>query len=311
MKIAAVFPGQGSQSVGMLKDLNDRFSIVSETFAQGSEVLGYDLWKLAQEGPEETLKQTEYTQPVMFASGIAVWRSWKEAGGANFSVMAGHSLGEYCALTAAGVFEFAEAMSLVAERGRLMAEAVPEGVGGMAAVLGLDDDVITRVCESITGDRVVQAVNFNSPGQVVISGHLDAVEKAAEAAKEAGARRAVILPVSVPNHSSLMDVVAKPLAKRIDEMQTGTCDVPVVQNLEAKSYSSVSEMLSSLKRHVNSPVNWTGTIPKLKEAGAELVVEMGPGKVLTGLSKRIDKTLASTFIQDGESLNKSIALVNE
>ena len=307
MKIAAVFPGQGSQSVGMLKDLSERTGIVRETFDQGSQVLGYDLWELVQEGPEETLKQTEYTQPVMFASGIAVWRSWVEAGGPEFTVMAGHSLGEYAALTASGVFSYEEAMSLVAERGRLMAGAVPEGVGGMAAVLGLDDDVIRELCEEINGERVVQAVNFNSPGQVVISGHLDAVEKAAEVAKEKGARRAVLLPVSVPNHSSLMDGVVEPLATRIAAMTTGECRVPVVQNLEAKSYDSVDEMLAALKKHVNSPVNWTASIPQIAATGAELVIEMGPGKVLTGLTRRINKSLTTAFVQDADTLDKALA----
>ncbi len=310
MKIAAVFPGQGSQSVGMLQDLYARFSVVRETFEQASEILGYDIWNLVQQGPEEKLKQTEFTQPVMYVCGMAVWRSWQSAGGPGVSLLAGHSLGEYVALTAAGIFEYAEAVALVAERGRLMANAVPQGEGGMAAVLGLDDDVITELCQSISGERIVEAVNFNSPGQVVISGHLDAVEKAAQAAKEKGARRAVILPVSVPNHSSLMNTAAEPLAQSIAAMNTGPALIPVIQNLEARSYGTVKEAISALKKHVCNPVYWTDSVREIKSQGAEIIVEMGPGKVLTGLNRRIERKLAGTFIEDAASLEKSIEQCN-
>jgi [acyl-carrier-protein] S-malonyltransferase len=242
----------------------------------------------------------------MYVSGMAVWNAWQEAGGAEVSLLAGHSLGEYVALTAAGVFDYAEALSVVAERGRLMANAVPAGVGGMAAVLGLEDEVIVEVCQSISGERVVEAVNFNAPGQVVISGHLDAVEKATQALKEKGARRAMILPVSVPNHSSLMNAVAAPLAERIAAMTLGEAKIPVVQNLQAKSYDSTAEMMSALKKHVCSPVYWTDSVRNIKAQGADIVVEMGPGKVLTGLKKRIDKAFEGVFVENLDSLEKSM-----
>ncbi len=308
MNIAAVFPGQGSQSVGMLSELYTRFNEVKDTFTQASEVLGYDCWKLIQEGPEKTLNQTEYTQPLMYISDIAVWRVWQAAGGSDISIMAGHSLGEYVALTASGLFDFTEAVSLIAERGRLMATAVPVGEGGMAAILGLEDDAISKLCQSLSGQRIVEAVNFNAPGQVVISGHLDAVEKVVHAAKNIGARKALILPVSVPNHSSLMNSVAKPLAKRIEAMNTGHMKVPVIQNLQARSYESLSATLDALKRHVCSPVYWADSVQALKRLDVDLVIEMGPGKVLSGLNRRINKSLKSTFIQDIDSLQKSIEL---
>lgn len=309
MKIAAVFPGQGSQSVGMMQELHEQFDCVKQTFSEASDVLGYDIWSLVQEGPEEKLKQTEFTQPVMYVSGIAVWRAWLDAGGPTPDFFAGHSLGEYGALTAAGVFQYNEALELVAERGRLMAGAVEPGVGGMAAILGLDDEIITELCESLNGERVVQAVNYNSPGQVVISGHIDAVEKACELAKEKGAKRAMVLPVSVPNHSALMQSAAEPLAAKISAMQVSTPSVPVVQNLEACAYDTLDEMISALKKHVCNPVYWTGSVRQMKKQGVEAVIEMGPGKVLTGLNKRIDRSIAGSFVQDTASLEKSLELV--
>lgn len=311
MKFAAVFPGQGSQSVGMLADLNEAYQSVRDTFAEAADVLGYDIWSLIQNGPEDKLKLTEYTQPVMYVSGMAVWRAWNEAGGQAPAMMAGHSLGEYSALTAAGVFGFAEGLALVAERGRLMGGAVPEGVGGMAAVLGLDDDVITTLCNELNGERVVQAVNFNSPGQVVISGHLDALEIACEKAKEAGARRAMLLPVSVPNHSSLMDSVVAPLAGKIGATATAESRVPVVQNLTARPSADVSATIELLSQHVNNPVYWTDSVRYMAGEGVELVIEMGPGKVLTGLNKRIDKSLVGACVEDVASLEKALSLVNE
>ncbi|MDO6459886.1 ACP S-malonyltransferase [Granulosicoccaceae sp. 1_MG-2023] len=311
MKFAAVFPGQGSQSVGMLADLHGAYAGVRDTFAEAADVLGYDIWSLIQNGPEDKLKLTEYTQPVMFVSGVAVWRAWREAGGADAALMAGHSLGEYSALTAAGVFSFADALALVAERGRLMAAAVPDGVGGMAAVLGMDDDAIAALCEQLNGERVVQAVNFNSPGQVVISGHLDALEKACEQAKEAGARRAMLLPVSVPNHSSLMDGVVAPLADKIRSTARQDARVPVVQNLTARPSEDLSATIDLLTQHVNHPVYWTDSVRFMAAEGTGLILEMGPGKVLTGLNKRIDKSLAGACIEDVASLEKALALVNE
>lgn len=309
MKIAAVFPGQGSQSVGMMQELHEQYDCVKETFSEASDVLGYDIWSLVQEGPEEKIKQTEFTQPVMFVSGMAVWRAWLAAGGQTPEFMAGHSLGEYVALTAAGVFQYSEALQLVAERGQMMAGAVEPGVGGMAAVLGLEDGIITELCESLNGERVVQAVNFNSPGQVVISGHLDAVEKACALAKEKGAKRAMVLPVSVPNHSRLMDSAAEPLAAKISAMHVSAPKVPVVQNLEACVYDTPDEMINALKKHVCNPVYWTGSVRYMREQGVEAVIEMGPGKVLTGLNKRIDRSIAGSFVQDIASMEKSLELV--
>ena len=311
MKFAAVFPGQGSQSVGMLTDLFEHYQSVRDTFSEAADVLGYDIWALIQNGPEDKLKLTEFTQPVMYVSGFAVWQAWKEAGGAEATMMAGHSLGEYTALTGAGVFSFADGLAIVAERGRLMAGAVPEGVGGMAAVLGLDDEVITRICQELNGERVVQAVNFNSPGQVVISGHLDALEVACEKAKEAGARRAMLLPVSVPNHSSLMDSVVAPLAEKISATAANPALVPVVQDLQARPQADLQATLALLSKHVNNPVYWTDSVRYMASEGVELVIEMGPGKVLTGLNKRIDKSLAGACIEDVASLEKALALVNE
>lgn len=309
MKIAAVFPGQGSQSVGMMQELHEQYDCVKQTFSEASDILGYDIWNLVQEGPEEKIKQTEFTQPVMYVSGMAVWRAWLAAGGQTPDYMAGHSLGEYVALTAAGVFEYNEALALVAERGQMMAGAVEPGVGGMAAVLGLDDDIITELCESLVAERVVQAVNFNSPGQVVISGHLDAVEKACALAKEKGAKRAMVLPVSVPNHSTLMDAAAAPLAARISSIQANAPKIPVVQNLEACAYGTIDEMINALKKHVCNPVYWTGSVRHMKDQGVEAVIEMGPGKVLTGLNKRIDRSIKGSFVQDIASLEKSLELV--
>ena len=311
MKFAAVFPGQGSQSVGMLTDLFEHYQSVRDTFSEAADVLGYDIWALIQNGPEDKLKLTEFTQPVMYVSGFAVWQAWREAGGSEAAMMAGHSLGEYTALTGAGVFSFADGLAIVAERGRLMAGAVPEGVGGMAAVLGLDDEVITRICQELNGERVVQAVNFNSPGQVVISGHLDALEVACEKAKEAGARRAMLLPVSVPNHSSLMDSVVAPLAEKISATAANPALVPVVQNLQARPQADLQATLALLSKHVNNPVYWTDSVRYMASEGVELVIEMGPGKVLTGLNKRIDKSLAGACIEDVASLEKALALVNE
>mgnify|MGYP000288511591 CR=1 FL=1 len=308
MTFAAVFPGQGSQSVGMLADLASSWSEVQNTFAEASDVLGYDLWALAQNGPEEQLKQTQFTQPVMFAAGVACWRVWLSAGGARPAFAAGHSLGEYSAHVAAGVFQFKDAMALVAKRGQLMSEAVPEGEGGMAAVLGMDDDALSELCVSLTGDRVVEAVNFNAPGQVVISGHLDALEKACVAAKEAGARKAMMLPVSVPNHSSLMSSVVAPLAQQIDATPATDGAIPVVQNAEAVVLEGLNSQLASLKAHVANPVRWTNSVQFLVAQGVNTQVEFGPGKVLTGLAKRVDRSLNLICVEDQASLEKALEM---
>lgn len=310
MKFAAVFPGQGSQSVGMLSELASQYGCVQQTFAEASDVLGYDLWQLIQEGPEEKLKITAFTQPAMFVSGVAVLRVWREAGGIEPAMVAGHSLGEYTALVAAGSMSFADATSVVATRAQLMNDAVPAGVGGMAAVIGMDDDAVVALCQELTGERIVEAVNFNAPGQVVISGHLDALEGAVAQAKEKGARMATLLPVSVPNHSSLMQSVVAPLEEKIRSVAFAAPAVPVVQNLEATAYGDTAPMLDALCQHVASPVYWTKTVQNMKAAGVEAVVEMGPGKVLTGLAKRIDRKLASAFVADEASLEKALSLTS-
>jgi [acyl-carrier-protein] S-malonyltransferase len=309
MKFAAVFPGQGSQSVGMLAELAEAYPVVKETFAEASEVLGYDLWALIQEGPEDKLKLTEYTQPAMFVSGVAVLRAWLAAGGPQPDMVAGHSLGEYTAMVAAGVFPFREACELVATRGTLMAGAVPAGEGGMAAVLGMEDDALDELCKSLSGERVVEAVNFNAPGQVVISGHVDALEKAVVAAKEAGAKRAMLLPVSVPNHSSLMQGVVAPLAEKIDSTPANEPQVPVLQNAEGKAYATLPEMLAALRGHVAGPVYWTATVNEMKAQGIEMVVEFGPGKVLAGLVKRVDRRFPAVCVEDTATLEKALDAV--
>lgn len=311
MTFAAVFPGQGSQSVGMLADLAAHWGEVADTFAEASEVLGYDLWALAQQGPEEQQKQTQFTQPLMFAAGVACWRVWGAAGGAAPNFAAGHSLGEYSAHVAAGTFAFADAMALVDRRGRLMSEAVPAGEGGMAAVLGMDDDALTELCESLTGERIVEAVNFNAPGQVVISGHLDALERACAAAKEAGARKAMLLPVSVPNHSSLMAGVVEPLAQAIDATAKQAGAMPVVQNAEAAVIDGLEAQMASLKAHVANPVRWTASVQYLRGQGVDTLVEFGPGKVLAGLGKRVDRSLSLVCVEDQASLDKALTMTSQ
>ncbi len=308
---AALFPGQGSQSVGMLSALAEEYAPVREAFAEASEVLGYDLWQLVQQGPDEQLRQTQYTQPAMFVAGVAVWRAWLAAGGAMPSYFAGHSLGEYSALTAAGSLPFAEAVALVARRGQLMADAAPGGVGGMAAVLGLDDEAVRSVCAEQAQGEVLEAVNFNSPGQVVVSGHVSALERALPALKAAGAKRAVLLPVSVPNHSALMNTAQAPLAASIAQAGLAEPRAPVVQNLLARPASNMTELAGALQQHVNSPVYWTDSVRYLAQQSVPVCIEFGPGKVLTGLVRRIDKSLQGVCIDSPDSLQQAIALTTD
>ena len=307
MKLAAVFPGQGSQSPGMLADLATQYKVVTDTFASASRHLGYDLWDMAQNGTAEQQRQTEFTQPLMFVGGIAVWRVWQELNMPVPSYVAGHSLGEFTALTAAGAIEFDTAVNLVALRGKLMASAVKPGVGGMAALLGMDDADVVAMCKELsTEDGVVQAVNFNSPGQLVISGHLKALENACEVAKEKGARKAMMLPVSVPNHSSLMTPAQDELAAAIDAAGLVAPKIPVVQNAQAKVLKDVGAIAESLKSHVVNPVYWTDTVRYLADNGVTEMVELGPGKVLTGLSKRIDKSVKTHAIESLAAVEKLI-----
>ncbi len=307
MKLAAVFPGQGSQSPGMLADLASQYKVVVDTFTEASEYVGYDLWDIAQNGTAEQQRQTEITQPLMFVGGLAVWRVWQELGMPAPSYVAGHSLGEYTALTAAQAVEFSKAVKLVALRGKLMASAVEPGVGGMAALLGMDDDDVVAMCNELSAEgAVVQAVNFNSPGQVVISGHLNALENACVVAKDKGARKAMLLPVSVPNHSSLMQPAQAELAAAIDDAGFVVPAIPVVQNAEARVLDDLDAIIASLKNHVTNPVYWTDSVRFMASNNTTELVELGPGKVLVGLCKRIDKSIVTHAIESLAAVEKLI-----
>ncbi len=311
MTLSAVFPGQGSQSPGMLAELAAEYPVVKDTFMQASDLLDLDLWDLSQNADAQKLSQTEITQPLMFVAGFSVWKLWQQLGGPAPVVMAGHSLGEYTALTAAGALSFDKAVPLVALRGRLMAGAVAPGVGGMAALIGLDDESVRAMCEELTSAAaVVEAVNFNSPGQVVISGHLAALENACAVAKERGARKAMLLPVSVPNHSSLMEPAQADLAAAIDTAKMRMPDIPVMQNADATIPADIELLRKSLQSHVVSPVNWTSTVAKMKELGVENLLEFGPGKVLAGLCKRIDKSITAYPVENVASLDKALNAFN-
>lgn len=305
--LAMVFPGQGSQSVGMLAELAVACPQVGATFAEASEVLGYDLWQLVQDGPEEMLNQTDRTQPAMLAAGVAVWRVWQERGGAQPVLMAGHSLGEYTALVCAGAIDFIEAIALVAERGRCMQSAVPAGVGAMAAILGLDDDAVAAVCAQSAGGEVVSPVNFNSPGQVVIAGHAAAVDRAVVTAKVAGAKRAVTLPVSVPSHCALMEPAAREFAARLAETTIQQPRIPVIQNVDAAAHDQPDDIRDNLSRQLYSPVQWVKTVQGMGASGVSRIIEAGPGKVLAALCKRIDKGIAAAAIYDPVTLEAALA----
>lgn len=299
---AFVFPGQGSQSVGMLDTLADEQTLVTDTFAEASDALGTDLWRLVHEGPDDELNRTDRTQPAMLAAGVAVWRVLRQAGVSAPAVMAGHSLGEYTALVCAGALEFADAVSLVADRGRFMQDAVPSGEGAMAAILGLSDEQVADVCDAAAQGEVVQPVNYNAPGQVVIAGAAAAVERAVAGAKEAGAKRAMPLPVSVPSHCALMAPAAERLAERLHAVPVQPPAVPVLHNVDVASCDEPDAIRDRLVRQLHSPVRWVETIQTLSGRGVETIVECGPGKVLSGLTRRIDKTLESRAVHDPASL---------
>ena len=309
MGFAALFPGQGSQSVGMLAELMDSRPVVAETFAVAGEVLGLDLAGMVREGPEEALNRTENTQPAMLAAGVAVWRAFREAGGPMPSAMAGHSLGEFTALVCAGALDFANAVSLVAERGRLMQQAVPEGQGAMAAILGLDDEAVRALCSEAAQGQVVEAVNFNSPGQVVIAGEAEAVERAIELAGEAGAKRAVRLPVSVPSHCSLMQPAAERLRERLAEVEVRSPEVPVIHNVDVAAHQDPDEIRDLLARQLHNPVRWVETVQRLAADGNATMLELGPGKVLMGLIRRIDRKVTCIPVQDEAGLEKALNAV--
>ncbi|MBT3045480.1 MAG: ACP S-malonyltransferase [gamma proteobacterium symbiont of Ctena orbiculata] len=301
-----VFPGQGSQSVGMLSELAAVHPIVNDTYAEASEALGYDLWDLVQQGPEAQLNQTMKTQPAMLAAGVSVWRIWLDQGGAVPQLMAGHSLGEYTALVCADAIGFSDAVKLVAERGRFMQEAVPEGSGGMAAILGLDDDRVKAVCSQAASGDVIEAVNFNSPGQVVIAGHKEAVDRACGLAKEAGAKRALPLPVSVPSHCALMRPAAERLGQLLREISIAPPSIPVIHNASVELAADPESIREQLEAQLHSPVRWVETVQKMAASGISNLVEAGPGKVLAGLTKRIDRELVGLPLFDTKTLSQAL-----
>ena len=307
---STVFPGQGSQSVGMLADLAAAYPEVAQTFDEANDALGLDLWRLVQEGPAEELDRTENTQPAMLAAGVAVWRVWRSQGGPVPVSMAGHSLGEYSALVASGALGFSAAVGLVAQRGRFMQEAVPAGTGAMAAVLGLEDAAVCDVCSQAAAGEIVEPVNFNSPGQVVIAGHAGAVDRAVALAKEAGAKRALLLPVSVPSHCALMLPAAERLASAMDGLAVEPTQVPVLHNVDVSVAGSAPDIRDRLARQLYSPVRWVETVRAIASDGVSLLIEAGPGKVLTGLTKRIDRNLSGLAITDPASLEKALEVVN-
>ena len=307
MSLGFVFPGQGSQDVGMLAELAEAHPEVKQTFAEAGEALGYDLWQVAQEGPEAELNRTEVTQPAMLAAGVAVWRAWQAQGGPEPAVMAGHSLGEYSALVCADSIDFATAVSLVAERGRLMQEAVPAGTGAMAAILGLDDEAVIGICEQAAGDEVVSAVNFNAPGQVVVAGHRDAVARVIAAAKETGAKRAVELPVSVPSHCALMTPASEALAGRLAQVEVRAPRIPVLHNADVAAYDDPAAIRDALARQVNHPVRWVESVEAMTGRGVDRLVEAGPGKVLVGLNKRIARRMPARPVFDPDTLAEALA----
>ncbi|MGH8730298.1 MAG: ACP S-malonyltransferase [Burkholderiales bacterium] len=309
MKIAFVFPGQGSQSVGMMQSFGD-LPRVRETFAQASKLLGQDLWKLVAEGPAEDLDLTANTQPVMLVTGVALYRAWQAREGSAPAFMAGHSLGEYTALVASGALDFADAVPLARFRARAMQEAVPAGAGAMAAILGLDDDVVRAVCAEASGpDEVAEAANFNSPAQVVIAGNKTAVERGMEIAKARGAKRAVLLPMSVPSHCSLMRPAAERMRQELGSPSFRRGTVPVLHNADAKSAESADAIKDALVRQLVQPVRWVETVRQMVSSGVTHIVECGPGKVLAGLNKRIAPETQILSFSDGAAFGQALSVL--
>jgi len=306
-KLALVFPGQGSQTVGMLAELHTEFAIVRDAFAEASAALGYDLWALIANGPEADLNETHRTQPALLTASVAVWRLWQQQGGATPAYLAGHSLGEYSALVCAGVLTLADAVKLVEKRGQYMQSAVPAGTGAMSAIIGLDDALIAKACEEAAQGEVVSPVNYNSPGQVVIAGHKAAVERANELCKAAGAKRALPLPVSVPSHCALMRPAAEQLAKDLQTLSFHAPVISVVNNVDVAVAADAAAIQDALVRQLFSPVRWTETIEYLAAQGVTEVIELGAGKVLSGLIKRINKELVTTSVNDVASLQAALA----
>ena len=308
MTVAVVFPGQGSQSVGMLKDLAAAEPLVQETFAEASDVLGYDLWRLVQAGPEEELASTEKTQPALLAASVAAWRVWRRHGGTLPAMMAGHSLGEYTALVCSEALDYRTAIDLVRYRGQQMQAAVPTGQGAMAAILGVDDAVVEVACIEAAQGEVVQPANFNSPGQVVIAGKASAVDRAVEVLKSRGAKRAIKLPISAPSHTPLMQPAAERLRERLAQVQLATPIVREIYTVDVRKHGDAQSIRSALVEQLVKPVRWTQTVQAMIAAGARVIIECGPGRVLTGLNRRIDrnKDLQFLAVEDPASLQEAL-----
>ncbi|GIU06487.1 ACP S-malonyltransferase [Shewanella morhuae] len=300
--VAFVFPGQGSQALGMLAELAQSHAVVGQTFAEASDVLGYDLWALVQQGPVESLNETDKTQPALLAASVAIWRAYVASGKPMPAMLAGHSLGEYSALVCAGVIGFKDAIKLVELRGQLMQQAVPAGTGAMYAIIGLDNDTIAKTCVEAAQGEVVSPVNFNSPGQVVIAGQKEAVERAAVACKAAGAKMAVALPVSVPSHCALMKPAADKLAIALNDIKFNAPNIVVINNVDVASPAAADEIKDALVRQLYCPVRWSETVELMAQKGITHLIECGPGKVLTGLTKRINKSLSAQAVNDVASL---------
>ena len=306
--LALVFPGQGSQQIGMLRELAERYSVVGTTFEEASEALGYDLWQVVQEGPDSALNATACTQPALLSASVAIWRVWQELEGPRPGAMAGHSLGEYSAMVCAGALPFAQGVRLVKLRGEAMQQAVPLGEGGMAAILGLDDAEVERACADAAQGDVVSAVNYNAPGQVVIAGSKAAVERAIAACQAAGARRAMPLPVSVPSHCALMEPAAERLSAAMQEVELRAPRYTVIQNVDAQAHADVESLRTRLIEQLYRPVRWTACVEAMAAGGAEVFIECGPGKVLTGLTKRIARGSKGLAVNDPDSLEAALEL---
>ena len=303
---AFIFPGQGSQSVGMQSNLADNFPLIEETYKEASDILGYDLWSLVQTGPVDKISETVVTQPLMLTAGIAAYRVWLEAGGEKPAYLAGHSLGEYSALVAAESFTFLDALNVVIKRSQFMQDAVPVGVGAMAAILGLNDETLIEICKQASVKNIVEPVNFNSPLQVVIAGHKDAVKDAINLCQKAGAKRSILLPVSVPSHSSLMTDAGKKLSDVLKSVNIKNPIIKVIASSDGCPYVGADDIRLKLSRQVHTPVQWVATIKYIIELGASNIIECGPGKVLSGLCRRINKSIGATYIDSFDSLQKSL-----
>jgi [acyl-carrier-protein] S-malonyltransferase len=307
--LAFVFPGQGSQKIGMLADLAAANPLVEEAFKEASDVLGYDAWKLIQEGEQEAINLTERTQPLLLTASVAIWRLWQQQGGPQPMAMAGHSLGEWSALVCAGVVKFSDAVEIVRARGAFMQQAVPVGVGAMAAIMGIEDQIVIDACAEAAEEQIAAAVNFNAPGQVVIAGDAAAIARAIDICKKAGAKRAVELPVSAPFHTSLMRPAADNLAKLVEQKVFSAPQIPVLHNVHAKPETDPVVIKRLMLEQIYQPVLWVDCVNELSSRGAKILIECGPGRVLNGLSKRIDRSLTSLATDDVASLENALTSV--